>query len=449
MTDTNRSIRTPILGCIADDVTGATDLATNLVQGGLRVVQISDVIVSDTTASVSDSTDITSYAHDVDAVVIALKTRSTPADQAIQQSLSALNALQALGIGRFYFKYCSTFDSTPQGNIGPVAEALMHALSVSQTIYCPAFPQAGRTVYNGHLFVGDTLLNESGMQHHPLNPMTDANLVRCLERQLSQQSTGSVGLLDHATIAAGARISAQKLNALTDEAVAHVVTDTCHEGHLNTLAELAATMPLVTGGSGLARFLPRIYRARGILNSATFVPSLPNIAGRKAIIAGSCSQATQTQVKWMQDTCASWTVDVAALMVSPAAELHKLRTWISTTDATQPLLIASTADPQQITDLQNRFDATRVATAVENHLSSAAKILVEEFGVRCLVVAGGETSGAVTRTLGVQALDIGPEICTGVPWTSTIGRKQPLAFALKSGNFGDEQFFGTALEMLV
>ncbi len=433
-TSSHKSNRKPILGCIADDVTGATDLAINLVQGGMRVVQILG----------EPCGDLLSHVDDVDAVVVALKSRSIPKADAIHKSLASLKALQQLGISRFYFKYCSTFDSTQRGNIGPVAEALMDAVGVSQTVFCPAFPRAGRTVYRGHLFVGDKLLNESGMENHPLNPMTDANLVRFLSKQVTRK----VGLLAHNTIDRGAAEISAALATLASQGVAHVIADTCDDRQLDSLAEIAAAMPLVTGGSGLARYLPPAYRAVGLLRSDRFVPRITESLGRSAIIAGSCSIATNEQVQWMKSKCPTWMVDVAAVMADAASELEKLKAWAAATETTDPLLIASTALPGQVSQLQNRFDAATLATAIEHFLGSAAQLLTDEFGVRRLVLAGGETSGAITKRLDVKTLQIGPEICAGVPWTETIGRKPQLSLALKSGNFGAEDFFATALEML-
>jgi uncharacterized protein YgbK (DUF1537 family) len=428
------SSRKPVLGCIADDATGATDLALNLVQGGMRVVQILGEPTSEDLSQVDE----------FDAVVIALKTRSIPKDDAIAQSVAAVNQLRKLGIDRFYFKYCSTFDSTEQGNIGPVAEALMNELGAEQTIFCPAFPRAGRTVYRGHLFVGDQLLNESGLENHPLNPMTDANLVRFLSKQVD----GEVGLIPFDAYAESSPTISQRLASLADAGVSLVITDACDNAHLAALASVAAAMPLVTGGSGLARFLPTAYRDQGMLSASEFVPELPDVRGRSLIIAGSCSKATNAQVQWMKSKCPLWNVDVDALIVDAAAELARVKAWALATDPAQPLLVASTALPDAVLELQRKHGVGAVADAVEQFLASVTKMFVDELGARRLVLAGGETSGAIVRTLGIRSLHIGPEICAGVPWTETIGGEPKLALALKSGNFGDEDLFQTALEML-
>lgn len=424
----------PVLGCIADDVTGATDLATNLVQGGMRVVQIVGV----------PDTDLLSQLRDVDAVVVALKTRSVPAKIAVQQSVAALSALQQMGAVRFYFKYCSTFDSTDQGNIGPVAEALMNQLETQQTVFCPAFPKAGRTVYRGHLFVNDSLLHESGMQHHPLNPMTDANL----QRVLSKQSTCRVGHLSYDIYATDTRAIAERLTVLKTDGVPFVIADACNDLQLQQLAAAVVDLPLVTGGSGLARYLPAAYRSAGILQTTEFAPDLPEVSGRCAIVAGSCSTATNGQVRHVRDTCRTWPVDVAAVMSNHTGELNRLRTWVAGTPNNQTLMLTSSADPDAVSALQDQFGAEAVAAQVERFLAEATALLVADFGVRRLVLAGGETSGAIVQKLEVRTMKIGPEICTGVPWTETIGSTPSLALALKSGNFGNEDFFQTALEML-
>lgn len=423
-----------VLGCIADDVTGATDLATNLSQGGLHVVQVMGVPRKDDVAGMEGA----------DAIVVALKSRSIDKADAIEQSLAALRWLSGLGAQRFYFKYCSTFDSTDQGNIGPVAEALMDELSANQTIFCPAFPGAGRTVYQGHLFVFDKLLSESGLQDHPLNPMTDSNLLRVLRRQ----STQEVGLLSHETINESAEACRQRMASLANDGKSLVVTDACHDDHLAILAEAVSGMPLVTGGSGLARYLPPAYRDAGIMAASESATCLPSATGRKLILAGSCSPATQNQVKWMQARCEIWTVDVAALMNDPATELARVVDWVSSTDTEATLLVTSTSSPDQVASLQQQYGAQRVAGEIEKLLACVAKMLVDQLGFRQLVLAGGETSGAIVRELGVRKLRIGPEICAGVPWTETVDFEPAIALALKSGNFGGEDFFAVALEML-
>ena len=420
------------LGCIADDVTGATDLATALAQGGLRVLQVFG----------TDGVDTIPADRDVDAVVLALKTRSVPVEEAVSRSLRAFSQLSELGAERFYFKYCSTFDSTSDGNIGPVTEALMDALGVRQTLYCPAFPEAGRTVFNGHLFVGQQLLHESPLKDHPLNPMTDASLIRHLQQQVS----GAVGLLPHDVIDSGPDAIRSVLQQLSKEGVQHVIVDTCHDQHLSTISRVAGAMKLVTGGSGLAAFLPENYQSQGLASTRSGAAKLPQVSGRAAVIAGSCSAATVAQVADWKDTGLSWDVDVQAVMKDAEQQLQQLTAWLADTEG-RPVLICSSATPERVSQLQTEFGATTVAHALEDFLSRVAVLLASEYGVRRFVVAGGETSGAVTAALGVTAVRIGPNICPGVPWTESL-QERPLALALKSGNFGDRQFFTQALEML-
>ena len=430
-TDTKRS---PVLGCIADDVTGATDLAINLVNGGMRVVQLLGLPTD------SVQTHLSGY----DAVVVALKSRSLPAAAARDQSLQSLDWLRSMGVSRFYFKYCSTFDSTIRGNIGPVAEALMQALGIEQTIYCPAFPRAGRTVYQGHLFVGEQLLSDSGMATHPLNPMTDANLVRFLSKQVQ----GKVGLVDCHTINQGPSAIHKRMDQLRKESVANVITDACDKDQLSKLAEAFAPMKLITGGSGLAAYLPRVYRHEEIVPIEPTEPELPNVAGRSLILAGSCSQATNAQVSTASEHFPTWQVDVAALITDRDKLIAEVLEWANGIDSSRPLLISSSAPPEVVAKYQAEFGEEQVASAIEKFFGAIARQLTEDLSIRRLVIAGGETAGAVVNSLGVRALRIGPEICTGVPWTETIGTEPRLALALKSGNFGDAEFFANALEGL-
>lgn len=390
---------------------------------------------------------------DADAIVVALKTRSVPSGQAIKQSLATLSAFRQFGISRHFFKYCSTFDSTREGNIGPVAVALLDALEAQQTIFCPAFPRNGRTVYLGHLFVEGMLLNESGMESHPLNPMTDANLVRVLGLQCDRK----VGLLSFHDLELGAstgsvaashlqQVSAQ-LAALHASGHSLVITDACTDEHLHVIASVAADLQLVTGGSGVARFLPAVYRDIGLLRSESFVTQTPRVNGRSLIISGSCSRATNEQVASIRDRIPCWQLDVDKAVRDRGAALAEIMNWAQTVDGETPLLLHSTASPEQVAVVQAQHGGKCAALAVEETLSDAAALLVTELGISRLIVAGGETSGAVVRKLGVRSLAIGAEICSGVPWTESTGDR-PLALALKSGNFGGKDFFERALSML-
>jgi uncharacterized protein YgbK (DUF1537 family) len=419
----------PLLGCIADDFTGATDLAGILVRAGMRTVQTVGVPAGPLGA-------------EVDAVVVALKSRTVPAQDAVAQSLAALAWLREAGCRRFFFKYCSTFDSTDRGNIGPVAEALLAALDAPLAIACPAFPENGRRVFTGYLFVGDLLLSESGMKDHPLTPMTDPSLVRVLQRQ----ARGRVGLVQEAAVAAGPAAIRARLEALRAEGASLAIVDAISDGDLQAIGEACADLPLVTGGSGVAMGLPAAWRARGLLGPADGAATLPSSSGLRAIISGSCSTATLGQV------AAALAAGIPAFRVDPlrlaagedvaAAALA----WATPRLAAGPVLVHATAEPAEVRAAQDRLGRERAGVLVEACLAAVAAGLVER-GVGRLIVAGGETSGAVVSALGVRSLRIGPQIAPGVPWTATVGSR-PLALALKSGNFGGPGFFVDAWRVL-
>ncbi len=419
-----------ILGVIADDFTGATDVASMLVRAGMRTVQVLGVPQG--------------ALPEADAVVVALKSRTIAPELAVEQSLAALAALRAAGARQIYFKYCSTFDSTPRGNIGPVIDALMAALDADLTIACPAFPENGRTVYRGHLFVGDALLSDSGMRNHPLTPMTDANLLRVLQAQTPQR----VGLLRHDTVAQGADATRAKLQSLRAEDTRVAVADALSQDDLLTLGEACADLPLVTAGSGVALGLPPAYARRGWLRPDAQAAALPAVGGAAAVVSGSCSQATNTQVaRWQQGGGASVQVDPLALhegRTSPADLLAEATASL----AQGPVLVYATATPERVGAVQQALGVQAAGELVEQALAHIARGLVTR-GVRRLVVAGGETSGAVVQALAVQQLQIGPSICPGVPWTATRHGEaaDPLLLALKSGNFGGPDFFREALAM--
>ncbi len=421
----------PIIGCIADDYTGASDLASNLVESGLEVVQC---------LGVPRSFEVIAGA---DAVVIALKTRSCHRNEAVRQSLAALESLQAMGAQRFYFKYSSTFDSTDDGNIGPVAEALLKALQAEQTLFCPAFPEYSRTVYQGHLFVGGKLLGESGMENHPLTPMNDANLVRIL----SKQTRLHVGSVPYGQIQEGDKSLQEYLQVLQVADKRFIIVDALSKEHLRIIAKACAYMPLVTGSSGLAVELPDVYRAIGLLSNERLIPRMTKVLGRTAILSGSCSKATQEQVVFMRSRCPSLSLDGRKCVASRDNVVNEAIDWSGKQNLDMPILIYSTAVASEVASLQSEFGRDIAATAIESTFAAIASRLVKECGVRRMIVAGGETSGAVVSDLGVRALRIGPRIATGVPWTESIGER-PLAFALKAGNFGAPDFFQKAMEML-
>ncbi len=410
-----------LLGCIADDFTGASDLANTLAKEGMSTTQF--IGTPDTQTSC-----------DCDAAVISLKSRSIAADEAIEQSLAALQWLRKQGAEQFVFKYCSTFDSTPQGNIGPVAEALAAELGTSAVVVCPAFPTTGRTVYQGHLFVFDKLLNESGLQNHPLNPMTDADI----RRWLASQITTVAGHIDHSTVASGSSEIRQALKSAEARGETLVVVDAVADNDLREIGAACSDARLLTGGSGIALGLPQNFRDQGLLSSVgdNFTPQ-PSAA---VILCGSCSVATREQINNYEGP--HFPIDVPSLM-SGTITAESVASQLPTDAAP---LIYSSADPEVINKLQADFPAEKLAQCIETFFGDLARAMVER-GIKRIVVAGGETSGAVISALNLSAFNIGPEIDPGVPALSTIDDPH-LAVALKSGNFGGRQFFSKALSVL-
>ena len=419
-----------LLGAIADDFTGASDLASMLVSAGMRTVQ---------TIGVPRRADI---AAGTDAVVVALKSRTIPARDAVAQSLAALAWLKSGGARQIYFKYCSTFDSTDQGNIGPVADALLDALGADFTIACPAFPANQRTIYLGHLFVGDVPLAESPMRDHPLTPMRDANLVRVLSRQTPRR----VGLVPWPVVQHGPNAIRAAFAELRAAGTTYAIVDAIDDEDLLDIGTACADLPLVTAGSGIALGLPQNFRDSGRLPERPDAARLPTIRGKPAVLAGSCSSATLAQV-------AAFARDHAVVALDPlsgdAPERMAAKAIAAVEpelDEGRPFLVYSTAGPARVAEVQARMGRERAAAAIEATFGALAKALVAR-GVRRLIVAGGETAGAVVQALGVEALVIGPPIDPGVPWTTALGDPE-LALALKSGNFGAENFFAKALAML-
>ncbi|MGE0577357.1 3-oxo-tetronate kinase [Reyranella sp.] len=415
-----------VLGVIADDFTGATDIAGMLVKGGMRTIQTIGVPSAGT------------IPDDVDAVVVALKTRSISAAEAIAQSLDALAALRATGCQRFFFKYCSTFDSTDAGNIGPVGDALLDALKANQAIYCPAFPENGRTIFFGHLFVGSVLLSDSHMRHHPLTPMTDASLVRVLARQTPHK----VGLVPLRQVQSGSATLRAALDALAADEVRHVVVDAVADTDLGIIGEAVGDDPLVTGGSGVALGLPAAYRRRGLLAHKANADTLPRISGAAAVLAGSCSAATLGQIAAFTGPHLHLDTD-AICRGEPVGE--KALAWAKGKLGNGPILLSASDKPEAVKALQAKYGIEKSSQAIEKTMAALARGLVAA-GVARLVVAGGETSGAVVGALDVTALRIGPEIDPGVPWTASVGAR-PLLLALKSGNFGAVDFFTKAFRV--
>ena len=421
------------LGCIADDFTGATDLANNLVRGGMRVVQVIGVP--------ADALDT-----DADAVVVTLKSRTLPANEAVAQSLDALRWLQAQRAQQIYFKYCSTFDSTPLGNIGPVAEALMDALASLEnadfTIATPAFPDNQRTVFKGHLFVGDVPLSESGMQNHPLTPMTDSNLVRVLQAQCRRK----VDLIDYRVVAQGDRAIRARFDELRAQGVGLAIVDAISNDDLLRLGPALKDMPLVTAGSGVAIGLPANF---GITPSST-AATLPKASGRQAALSGSCSPATNRQVRaFIQADGPALRIDPVRIAAGTDVTAEALA-WAAPLLSQGPVLIYSTDDSHAVKAIQGQLGVHEAGTMLERTLAAIASGLVA-LGVRQLVVAGGETSGACVQALNITQMKIGPQIDPGVPWCYARTRSTPSAdlhLALKSGNFGADDFFTKAFSLL-
>lgn len=431
-----------MLGCIADDFTGATDLASNLVAAGLRVMQTFGVPAQPLAAADGP----------VDAVVVALKSRTIAPEAAVAQSLEALAWLRVQGASQIYFKYCSTFDSTPQGNIGPVTEALMDALGADFTIACPAFPANGRTVFKGHLFVGDVLLSDSGMRHHPLTPMTDPHLVRVLQAQTRRK----VGLVDWGTVSQGAAAITQRIAALKAEGVQIAIIDAVSDADLHAMGPALAPLKLVTAGSGVAIGLGAPHAQSGRNTQGQPDAASPDQAGRlpvpqgaRAIVSGSCSVATNGQVAdYLLRGGAAFAVDPLRLAAGEDLAAEALA-WAAPRIAQGPVLVYATAEPAAVQAAQAKLGVQRAGELVEEALSQVARGLVER-GVGQLVVAGGETSGACVKALGISRMRIGPTIAPGVPWChaqeTAAGRS--LHLTLKSGNFGSPDFFTTAFAHL-
>jgi uncharacterized protein YgbK (DUF1537 family) len=417
-----------LIGAIADDLTGATDLCLTLSREGMETVQVIGVPGPDFDFG------------NAQAVVVALKSRTIPADDAVRQSLDAAAALLSAGARQLIFKYCSTFDSTPAGNIGPVTEALMDLLDTPLTIACPAFPANGRTVYCGHLFIGDTLLSESPMKDHPLTPMRDANLVRVLQ----QQTSVPVGLLGHHTVDRGREAISTAFRQAASEGKRILIVDAVTDIHLRSIGAAVADMKLITGGSGIAIGLPANFRRSS--TEETRQPSFTAPEGRAVILAGSCSTATRRQIT------AAITAGVTAIKVDPAAIAAGKSTASAIIEAivgsSHPNpLVYSSAEPDEVNAAQAALGRERAGELVEHFLSEIAKGLRDR-GFRRFIIAGGETSGAVVNALNIPALRIGPEIDPGIPWTLSLGEGPQLALALKSGNFGADDFFLKAWELL-
>jgi len=418
---------TPILGVVADDFTGATDVASMLVRSGMRTM-LAIGVPREGAASAAD------------AVVVALKSRTIPPADAVRESLAAIRWLRDAGVRQFYFKYCSTFDSTAEGNIGPVAEAMMDALGTDFTIACPAFPENGRTIYRGHLFVGDRLLSDTGMRDHPLTPMTESNLVRLLQAQCQR----TVGLIDYDTVHRGVDAVASRVDELRRQGVGLAVADATDNDDLRVLASACADLPLLTAGSGLALVLPALYAERGWLRPNSDAARLDPVGDSAAVVSGSCSDATLEQVeRWR--TAGRPVLEIDSRQLVPGnSVVEDALAWARPRLADGPVLVSASARSEVLRESHVALGAARAGALVEQTLAALAAGLVDA-GVQRLVVAGGETSGAVVTALGIQGLRVGPTISPGVPWTQAQAQGRALWLALKSGNFGGPEFFSEAL----
>jgi len=419
-----------LLGAVADDLTGATDLSLTLSREGMKTIQAIGVPGPELDFG------------DADAIVVALKSRTIPANEAVSASVAAARALVAAGAEQFVFKYCSTFDSTDKGNIGPVAEALMDLTGAEFTVACPAFPANARSVFKGHLFVADALLSESAMRNHPLTPMRDANLVRVLQRQTARK----VGLVDLQSVEAGVGGLLRAFEQAWRNGERIVVVDAVRDEHLRTIGEACAGMKLVTGGSGVAMGLPANFRKAGKLGPRRSSDRLIAPRGKAAALVGSCSAATRGQIATAV-AAGAHALQISALDIAAGATTTEtVADWIDANAGAIAPVVYSSAEPDAVADVQAKLGRERASALVEGMLASIGGLLKRR-GYTRLLVAGGETSGAVVAALGVRALRIGPEIDPGVPWTLSLGG-EPLALALKSGNFGAPDFFVKAWGLL-
>ena len=414
-----------LLGVIADDFTGATDIAGFLVANGMKTIQLNGVPEENINV-------------DADAIVISLKSRSCPVDKAVESSLAAMNWLKERGCEQFYFKYCSTFDSTAEGNIGPVTDAMLNALGETFTIVCPALPINGRTVFNGHLFVLGELLSDSGMRNHPVTPMLDSSLVRLMDAQ----SEGSTGLVDYKVIEQGVDSVVKAFEQQKHAGMRYVVVDAFNSDHLATLGEAVKSLKLVTGGSGLAPGIAKNWTNQLSDQTQAMQVGRPTKANT-VVLSGSCSTRTNEQVSAYKMKAPSFALDVRSCIESDEY-VGTVGQWvINHLDNELAPLVYATAEAETLKQIQQTYGADASSLAVESFFSQLAHQLSEQ-GVNNFIVAGGETSGVVTQSLAVKGFYIGPQIAPGVPWVKAIDSS--LSLALKSGNFGGVNFFSEAQE---
>ena len=420
------------LGIIGDDFTGSSDIANNLKKSGMQVSMY---------AGVPNLLPEEAKKEQTDAAVIALKTRTAPIEDAIRDSLEALSWLKDCGCEQFIFKYCSTFDSTKEGNIGPVTDAIMENLNTDFTIACPSFPDAGRTVYFGHMFVNGKPLNESGMENHPLTPMTDHNLVRWL----GHQTKNNVGLVDSQTISEGENSVKKKIENLKKNGYKYAIIDTIKNDDFDIICNAVKNLPLLTGGSGIALGLPKIYKDRGLLSASNF--QIPENNSNAIILSGSCSVTTINQINIYKENNPSFYISPDEV-INNEDLIEKVLSWIKDNETQSPLVYSS-SDIKSVSEKQKQYGQELLANKIEKFFELLSKRLVKDnFGT--FISAGGETSGAVIKGLGIQELKIGKEISHGVPalWSPESNGNKPVFVTLKSGNFGQDDFFTKALKAL-
>lgn len=414
-----------MLGVIADDFTGASDIASFLVENGLSTVQMNGVPKTLLNSSVG-------------AVVISLKSRSNPVNEAIEQSLSALQWLKENGCTKFYFKYCSTFDSTYRGNIGPVTDALLDALNENFTVVTPALPVNGRTIFNGYLFVGNVLLSESGMRNHPITPMKDSNIVRLMD----SQSKGKTGLVPYSEVIQGAERVKARFAELRSQGYRYAVVDAIDNSQLAILAEAIADLKLVTGGSGLGAYMA----ARLSSNEKGIKPFVPQ-KDKAVVLSGSCSVMTNKQVNAYKAKASHIYLDVEKILSQEDYIDELYNETIKHLNEPLAPIVYATVPPEKLHDIQEKFGGQRTSHAIENAFAQLAIRLKNEAGVVNFITAGGETSSIIVQKLGFTGFHIGKQIAPGVPWLKALDEN--ISLALKSGNFGKEDFFEFAQGMLV
>lgn len=420
-----------LLGCIADDFTGASDVASFLVESGMSTVVMSGV-------PENEFVDL----NGVDAVVIALKSRTEPVHKAVGDSLAAASYLSELGCTQYYFKYCSTFDSTPKGNIGPVLDALMEFFKCQHSVVCPALPVNGRTVYNGHLFVNGKLLNQSGMEFHPLTPMTDSNVVNLLKAQ----SKGEVSLVPLDIISQGPIAILNELDKLS-ACSTYTVTDAINMNEVYSISRACRDFKLISGGSGLAIGLAQNFKDKGHDLNGVSNKDFFKVNGGTAILSGSCSRQTRLQVKKFKN-------DFDSIQLDPIQIEHGAQTLDSVTDlffeksknGSVPVLIYATAEPEVVNRYKSILGDEHASKLLESFMSELVANLAF-LGIKKFISAGGETSGAIVQALNVNAFRIGLPIDPGVPKVQS-NCKNGYLLALKSGNFGSDDFFIKAFKVL-